>query len=114
MEEKAKKVWKTHTDVPYAPITMFGSVGVLKTGSWRTNRPILDSEKCINCRICWKYCPETCITLGDLYPKFDYENCKGCGICANECPRKAITMVPESQIDEDGNPIENVNKEGAE
>ncbi len=95
-------MWKTHKDIPYAPITMFGTYGVMKTGSWRTNRPILDPQKCINCNICWKYCPETCIALGEIHPKIDYDYCKGCGVCANECPKKAIEMVPEARIGPDG------------
>ena len=111
-QSKGEIMWKTYKDIPYAPITMFSTVGVNKTGSWRTNRPILDQEKCINCNTCWKVCPEPCISLGELYPKIDYDYCKGCGICANECPVDAIVMVPESEIAEEGSTTENAAQEG--
>lgn len=69
----------------------------IKTGTWRTLRPIIDEEKCIRCYICWKFCPDMSIEVdeeGDL-PKVNLDYCKGCGICANECPKDAIEMVRE-------------------
>jgi 2-oxoacid:acceptor oxidoreductase delta subunit (pyruvate/2-ketoisovalerate family) len=67
----------------------------LETGTWRTNRPLMDYEKCNYCGICSMYCPPQClIDKGDHFePNLTY--CKGCGICAKECPRKAVTMVSE-------------------
>lgn len=62
------------------------------TGSWRTERPVLDEVKCTHCDLCWLYCPDGCITPEIA---FHLEHCKGCGICAEECPRKAIAMVNE-------------------
>jgi hypothetical protein len=32
-----------------------GSASFRKTGDWRTERPILDKEKCIKCALCWIY-----------------------------------------------------------
>jgi len=66
-----------------------------KTGGWRTKRPVIDVEKCVNCLICWIYCPDASIIRLEKYVAVDYDYCKGCGICAEECPRKAITMVEE-------------------
>ena len=80
------------------PITTLSSptVGVDKTGFWRTFRPILDYSKCTRCVLCWIYCPDAAITRQeDDSPKIDYDYCKGCVICANECPVKAIKMVRE-------------------
>jgi pyruvate ferredoxin oxidoreductase delta subunit len=70
----------------------------LDTGSWRTERPVLDKEQCNYCGLCALYCPPQCMTdMGDHYePNLAY--CKGCGICANECPRQAISMVAEGEF----------------
>ena len=75
-----------------------GSTSNLKTGAWRSMRPVTDLEKCISCGICWSLCPEGCIIKRDD-GKFeaDLDYCKGCGICANECPVKVITMVMEEK-----------------
>lgn len=71
-----------------------GSVG--KTGTWRTQKPVVYPEKCTGCLICWLYCPEdTIIRLDNGKVDIDYEYCKGCGICAHQCPFNAIEMVSE-------------------
>jgi 2-oxoacid:acceptor oxidoreductase delta subunit (pyruvate/2-ketoisovalerate family) len=66
-----------------------------ETGSWRTERPLIDLELCSKCGRCIEYCPEGIIIKeGDL-PVIDYLFCKGCGICAHECPQKSINMIIE-------------------
>ena len=79
----------------YAPIARptIGSVG--KTGIWRSVKPVVNYDKCINCYLCWMYCPEGCIDIIDDMVRIDYDYCKGCGICSNVCPVKAIEMVRE-------------------
>ena len=65
----------------------------------RRFRPILDAQKCINCKLCWENCPDSAVVLkGGLVAGFDLARCKGCGICAKVCPPRiaAITMEPES------------------
>jgi len=81
---------ETYEDIPLAPIT-FKDSSVNKTGAWRTFRPVLHTENCINCNTCWKFCPDAAIKLadeekGEKAPTIDYDYCKGCGICAHECP----------------------------
>ncbi len=79
-----------------AIVTTPGSSSVRRTGDWRTERPILDKEKCIKCGLCWLHCPDAAITaLDDGYFEPDLYHCKGCGICAAICPKKAITMLEE-------------------
>lgn len=80
-------------------VTEPGTAAEYNTGSWRTRRPVLDKEKCINCMTCWISCPDSCIKISDgKVEGIDYDHCKGCGICAEECPKKvkAITMVDET------------------
>lgn len=53
---------------------------------------------CMECGLCWLYCPEGCIILNeDGFFEPDYDYCKGCGICAEVCPLGAIKMEVEIQ-----------------
>jgi len=97
-----QKVVSVHYDdvydeVPYAPIATRRSKGSVFTGNWRTMRPVVEEEKCTNCNICWKFCPDVAVKLGEKFVSIDYDYCKGCGICAHECPVKAITMIREME-----------------
>ena len=77
-------------------VTEPGNASQYQTGDWRSQKPIVDKDKCNKCTLCFIYCPEGCIerdTEGYFEPNLFY--CKGCGICATECPKKAITMVEE-------------------
>ena len=67
------------------------------TGGWRTGlKPEAETARCINCLLCWLYCPDSAVVLdGTTFTGFDYDHCKGCEICARVCPTKAIEMVPE-------------------
>jgi pyruvate ferredoxin oxidoreductase gamma subunit len=69
-----------------------GGYGVLKdVSSWRVFQPVIDMDKCIGCKNCWIYCPETAIKWTDENkPEIEWRKCKGCGICVNECPVEAI------------------------
>ncbi|BCS96284.1 hypothetical protein DSLASN_19160 [Desulfoluna limicola] len=71
----------------------------VKTGLWRTVRPVIDYSKC---RKCWWncscFCPDSAITVNaEGFPVIDYAYCKGCLVCARECPRKAMEVVPEGE-----------------
>jgi pyruvate ferredoxin oxidoreductase delta subunit len=67
-----------------------------KTGSWRSEKPVVEKKQCIQCGICWLFCPDMCIIRaveGHFTANLNY--CKGCGICAKECPVGCITMIEE-------------------
>jgi pyruvate ferredoxin oxidoreductase delta subunit len=99
-----------------------GSARALKTGDWRSSRPIWhyvgEATGCIQCGVCTIYCPEGCIDILKLsetgydlaelskrpesgitpespVPAADLDYCKGCGICVRECPTHCIELVPE-------------------
>ena len=88
--------WK---DIPRGGLILeAGNSEKYKTGSWRSQRPVRDKQKCTHCLICWVYCPDSSIIIEDGKVKdIDYDHCKGCGICAVECPVKAIEMRDESE-----------------
>jgi 2-oxoacid:acceptor oxidoreductase delta subunit (pyruvate/2-ketoisovalerate family) len=67
------------------------------TGGWRTGlKPAVDTSKCVNCLLCWLYCPASAVVLdGTTFAGFDLDYCKGCEICAEVCPEDAISMVAE-------------------
>ena len=99
IQKKVKKPgWK---ELPEGDLIVGGGTAVeFKTGDWRSRRPVLLKEKCINCLNCWVYCPDSAIIVADgKVVGYDYEHCKGCGICYHECPvkGKAIMMISEKE-----------------
>jgi len=89
-----KPGWK---EIPEGGVILqAGSAAEYKTGDWRTQRPVIDRDLCINCLICWINCPDSSIVVEDgKFKDFDLDHCKGCGICASVCPKGAIHMEPE-------------------
>ena len=67
------------------------------TGGWRTGeKPTVELSRCVNCLLCWLYCPDSAVVLeGETFTGFDLDYCKGCAICAEVCPVAAIAMVQE-------------------
>ena len=95
MTTEEKPGWKS---LPIAAVVSEpGSSLKYKTGDWRAFRPIVNKEKCVNCLICWIYCPDSSIIRREKWVDINYDYCKGCGICAHECPTKAITMTEEQK-----------------
>ncbi|MBI5700957.1 4Fe-4S binding protein [Candidatus Saganbacteria bacterium] len=93
----AKPGWK---QLKEGDILEAGTSQKFTTADWRSERPIFHKERCIDCKLCWVYCPDSSILLDENKKVcgIDLEHCKGCGICSFECPvkpEKAITMQNE-------------------
>jgi pyruvate ferredoxin oxidoreductase gamma subunit len=75
----------------------------VRTGLWRTMRPVVDTGRCNRCWwVCSSLCPDSAIDVGeDGYPRVDYDHCKGCMICVAQCPAHAIHVVPEARAGAD-------------
>ena len=71
----------------------------VKTGVWRTMRPVIDYDLCHRCTwVCSTLCPDSAIQVrADGAPEIDYDHCKGCLICVTVCPPHAIRAVPERE-----------------
>ncbi|MDH3973626.1 MAG: 2-oxoacid:acceptor oxidoreductase family protein [Deltaproteobacteria bacterium] len=93
-------------DIPFeaarisAP-AIFGSATseLIKTGLWRTLKPVIDYHACNHCWwLCSAFCPDGAINVGeDGRPEIDYEHCKGCLICMIQCPPHAIRAEAEHE-----------------
>ncbi|MEM4911736.1 MAG: 4Fe-4S dicluster-binding protein, partial [Metallosphaera sp.] len=71
-----------------------------KRGTTKFERPTVDFDTCIKCKLCWIYCPDECFDeTPDGYYDIAYDYCVGCGICAEVCPVKdCIVMVDEKMF----------------
>ncbi|WP_431064411.1 2-oxoacid:acceptor oxidoreductase family protein [Methylotuvimicrobium sp.] len=71
----------------------------VRTGLWRTQRPVVHYEDCHRCWwVCSSFCPDSAISVNEEgFPVIDYEHCKGCMICVAQCPSHAIVAIPESE-----------------
>lgn len=69
-----------------------------KTGDWRSERPVVNKDQCIQCGVCYIFCPDMAIIkTEDNYFEADLYYCKGCGICATECFTGCISMIAEEE-----------------
>jgi pyruvate ferredoxin oxidoreductase delta subunit len=79
-------------------VTEPGSARSYQSGTWRSQRPTYNFDRCIKCGLCAIYCPEGCIHANEQgHFEADLYYCKGCGICAKECWPKVIKMVEEEE-----------------
>lgn len=83
-------------DYPVGPCGTAGQL-VTENAGWRTERPVIESGRCIGCFYCYLCCPEGVIFKKEQKVDIDYAFCKGCGICAKVCVKKAIQMVGEGE-----------------
>lgn len=84
------------SDYPLGTVFEAGHL-VTKNAGWRTVRPVIDTEKCVNCLQCYMYCPDGVIFKQGKSIFVDYDFCKGCGICAKICRKGAVSMEAEKR-----------------
>jgi 2-oxoacid:acceptor oxidoreductase delta subunit (pyruvate/2-ketoisovalerate family) len=84
-------------ELPPGGMVQPGTAERTRTGGWRTGlRPEVDLSACVDCLLCWLYCPDSAIVLdGEAFAGFDLEVCKGCELCSVVCPTGAVRMVAE-------------------
>jgi pyruvate ferredoxin oxidoreductase gamma subunit len=74
----------------------------VRTGLWRTMRPVIDYDHCKKCWwVCSTFCPDSAIDVVKDLPVIDYDHCKGCMVCVGVCPPHAIRGVPEYQAQQE-------------
>lgn len=96
-EPEVKRGWD---ELPIgAAVLNAGNGTEYQTGDWRSERPVVNIDKCIHCLFCWVFCPDAAVMVeNEKFKGIDYYHCKGCGICSTECPAKVITMVEEGKF----------------
>lgn len=83
---------------PGAVVVEVGNAREYETGTWRSDRPVVNKDQCIRCGVCWIFCPDMSIVQApEGHFEADLTYCKGCGICAKECPVGCITMISEEE-----------------
>jgi 2-oxoacid:acceptor oxidoreductase delta subunit (pyruvate/2-ketoisovalerate family) len=84
-------------ELPLAGVVRPDETAQPRTGGWRTGvKPVVQLESCVNCLLCWLYCPDSAVKLdGTTFVGFDYDVCKGCELCSVVCPVDAIAMVSD-------------------
>ena len=61
-------------------------LGVVARWSWL--KPVIDTEKCVNCNLCARNCKAACIDIKEH--KIDYTRCVACMDCVGTCHKGAI------------------------
>jgi len=97
MDRPKVKEWAAPKFVREFPLGSTCESGHLTSinAGWRTFKPVIDQDKCVNCLRCFLVCPDGVIDKSEEKLEIDYDYCKGCGICATECKLGAIEMVKE-------------------
>lgn len=64
-----------------------------------SSQPCIDTDNCIGCRICEKYCRHEAVKVVDKKAVIDYDKCVGCGQCVAVC-QKAAAVVKDYDTSE--------------
>lgn len=91
---------KRYPELPSAAAIISADAERMRTAGWRSGtKPSVDLSRCVNCLLCWVYCPDCALVVAhDRLLGVDYELCKACELCVEVCPVRAITMVDETEL----------------
>lgn len=90
--DAAKKYGNYRFDVMRKNPSSWAIPGLSRLFAKKSNRPVVDPEKCIACGICREACPVDAVQSGNgLKAVYDYKKCIRCYCCQEMCPAKAIT-----------------------
>ena len=53
-------------------------------------KPTIDSNACIGCKICARFCAQDAIKFSESKASIDHNKCAGCGRCIGACSKNAI------------------------
>ena len=62
-------------------------LGFLARWSWL--KPVIDTDKCVNCKLCARNCKAACIDIANH--RIDYSRCVACMDCIGKCHKGAIS-----------------------
>ena len=97
-----EKTW-TWREIPAGAVAEDpGSSSEYLTGGWRSQRPVFTADNCVQCGVCYIYCPDASIVMTpEGYPEILLDYCKGCGICARECYMATFGLSCFKMVDEE-------------
>ena len=56
---------------------------------WAWLKPVIDTDKCVNCKLCARNCKAACIDIANH--RIDYSRCVACMDCIEKCHKGAIS-----------------------
>ena len=57
-----------------------------------SSQPCIDTDNCIGCRVCERYCRHDAVHVIDRKAVIDYDKCVGCGQCVAVCQKSAAVI----------------------
>ncbi len=101
-ENGLESLCKHNDERSYTKESSFGT----SVADWRINKPVHNSDVCINCFNCWVYCPDGAILArNEKLTGVDYVHCKGCGVCVEVCPTNPKSLLMFSNYEENSDAL---------
>ena len=103
MIRPGKMIWEVLRSLGLRPATvLYPSVKVTMPGKFR-GRVVVDSDKCIGCKMCVRDCPSDAIVITKVGDKqfeavIDMSKCIACAQCVDSCPKKALEPTKEVEL----------------